>query len=744
MLAQTFDDDTAHEVFVDDGVDVGLVAQRVADAFAWIVRAVHDSTRPLRTSVEAAGGVDANPSLQASREAASLCMIEHREGAAARARASDVVDSAFVGADEQVVVGAGHRSIVARIAGEQQRCPVAADAVLGETAAMSASPAVASSDLSARKDPELVWRETTYVSPAQQAQLTVRAVVMGMLIGGVMCLSNLYVFFKTGWSLGVTLTACIIAFGVFKGLQAVGVRPLGALENNALTTVASGAGFMTGGGNMAAFGALLMVTTLRPDTVPLMAWFAVIAAMGVFVAIPIKRQLVNKEALPFPTGTATAETLRSLHGAGSDGAAKSKSLLGAGVFAAIITLLRDLKAIPASLSFPGTLGGLPLAQWTIAFKTEVVLLGAGALMSFRTGWSLLLAAFLTYVVLAPSLLENGLIAEASYKTIVGFTLWPGAALLVSSGLTSFLFDWRSVLRSFSGLTAIFKKKSAVVDDDRDPLRDIEAPAWWFPLALIVLGPVIVLLMSLLFQIPWWAGAVAVPLSVLMGFVAARVTGETDVTPTKALGPVTQLVFGVITPGNLSGNIMSANVTGGIGLHAADLLTTLKTGWLLGANPRHQLYAQLFGVVAGAIVIVPAFNLLIPDPSVLGGEMWPAPSCVVWAGVSKAFAGGLSALSFEAKIAAAIAAVLGVTMALMEKLAPKSIVKFLPSPSGIGIAMVIPGSNAIAMFIGSLVADQLRRRRPVLHERYTVAVASGLIAGESLMGIAVIAWGLIFS
>ena len=611
----------------------------------------------------------------------------------------------------------------------------------------SAAAFALSPDVDPSIDPERVWRDTVYVPPENGAQLTIRAVVVGMLIGAVMCLSNLYVFFKTGWSLGVTLTACIIAFGVFKGLAAAGARPMGALENNALTTVASGAGFMTGGGNMAAFGALLMVTTLRPDTLPLMAWFAVIAAMGVFVAIPIKRQLVNKEALPFPTGTATAETLKSLYSEGGDGAAKSKSLLAAGLFAATITALRDFfKVLPATINLPGTLAGLPLLKWTIALKTEVVLLGAGALMSFRTGWSLLLAALLTYVVLAPALLENGVLTDVSYKAIVGFTLWPGAALLVSSGLTSFLFDWRSVLRSFSGLAALLKKKdaNAALDEDRDPLRDIEAPAWWFPVALLVLGPVIVLLMSLLFQIPWWAGVVAVPLSVLMGFVAARVTGETDVTPTKALGPVTQLVFGVITPGNLSGNIMSANVTGGIGLHAADLLTTLKTGWLLGANPRQQLYAQLFGVVAGAIVIVPAFNLLIPDPSVLGGEMWPAPSCVVWAGVSKAFAGGLSALSSQAKIAAAIAAVLGVTMALMEKLAPKSVMKFLPSPSGIGIAMVIPASNAIAMFIGSFVADQLRRRRPDLHERYTVSVASGLIAGESLMGIAIIAIGLLFA
>ena len=99
--------------------------------------------------------------------------------------------------------------------------------------------------------------------------MTVRAVVLGMLLGGVMCLSNLYVFFKTGWSMGVTITAAILAFALLRLLAALrlSTRPLTALENNALTTVASGAGYMTGGGNMAAFGALLMLTPLRPDTV---------------------------------------------------------------------------------------------------------------------------------------------------------------------------------------------------------------------------------------------------------------------------------------------------------------------------------------------------------------------------------------------------------------------------------------------------------------------------------------------
>lgn len=555
-----------------------------------------------------------------------------------------------------------------------------------------------------------------------------------------MCLSNIYVFFKTGWSLGVTLTACILAFALFRILHAARVakKPLGALENNALTTVASGAGFMTGGGNMAAFGALLMVTTVRPDPVLMIAWFAVIAALGVFAAIPIKRQLIDEEQLAFPTGKATAETIASIHAAGEGGGSrKARSLAMAAGLAALLAFLRDAKAawmpfnVPGAINVPLTLAGRALKDWTLTLKTELVLVAAGALMSFRTGWSLLLGGLLTYASLAPWLLAHGMIKDVGYKAIVAWTLWPGAAILVGSGLTSFAFDYKSVARAFSGLGALLGGKKKVAAPEGD-----ECPDWWFPAGFLVLGPVVVALMAWLFRIPLWAGAIAVPLAVLMGFVAARVTGETDVTPTKALGPVTQLLFGVLTPGNLSGNIMSANVTGGVGLHAADLLTTLKTGKLLGASPRQQARAQLFGVAAGALVVVPAFNLIIPDPSVLGTDAWPAPSCLVWAGVSKAFAGGIGALDGSARIAIVVGLLLGAALSVLEKVVPKRHLGYVPSPSGLGIAMVIPGSNAIAMFLGAAIAEGMRRKRPEAAEALVVPVSSGLIAGESLMGIAI--------
>jgi uncharacterized oligopeptide transporter (OPT) family protein len=405
------------------------------------------------------------------------------------------------------------------------------------------------------------------------------------------------------------------------------------------------------------------------------------------------------------------------------------------LFSGAIKVLNALKVLPAMVGFPFMLRGVPAGQWTLGVEMSVLLVGGGMLMSFRVGWSLLLGAAVNYALLAPLMVGAGVIPDAvSYKGIFSWSLWPGAAILVSAGLLSFAFEWRTVARSFQELGLIFRRGRAGAEQDE--LSKVECPAWWFPAGFALLGPVVAYLCWRLFEIPWWAALAALPLSVVMGFIASRATGEMDVTPTKALGPVTQMLYGAAVPGNIVANVMSANVTGGVGLHAADLLTDLKSGFLLGANPRQQFMAQMFGVVAGAAVVVPVFNLLVPTPDVIGSAEFPAPAAQVWAGVSRVMVNGLSGMHPAARTAALFGVAVGVVLAVGDRFLPKSAKAFWPSAAGVGIAMILPFSNSFGFFLGTAIAALVRRRGSEKAKGLVLPVGAGFIAGESLLGVAV--------
>src|ERR1700733_5431757 len=143
--------------------------------------------------------------------------------------------------------------------------------------------------------------------------------------------------------------------------------------------------------------------------------------------------------------------------------------------------------------------------------------------------------------------------------------------------------------------------------------------------------------------PVWQSAIAVALSFVLALVACRVTGETDTTPVGAMGKVTQLAFGALSPGNVNVNLMSANIPAGPPTSSADLLPDLKSGYLLGANPRQQFIAQFSGIFVGTIVSVLTFAVLVPDAQVLGTDQFPAPAAQTWSAVAIALGQGLSSL-----------------------------------------------------------------------------------------------------
>jgi uncharacterized oligopeptide transporter (OPT) family protein len=592
------------------------------------------------------------------------------------------------------------------------------------------------------------WLDNVYAGD-DAVQLTPRAVITGMLIGGLMSVSNLYVGLKTGWGLGVTITACIIAYAVFKFLEQVvpayRTRPFSTLENYTMSSAASAAGYMSSAGLVSAIPALYLTTGRTLEWWEIGLWLAALSMLGVFMAIPLKRQLINIDQLPFPSGIATAETLTSMHSEGGEAVVKARALFGAALLGAIVALWRDLVdgikaiagwAIPGEIPFgPGSIAHDLLARFTIGIEGSLIMVAAGAIMGLRVATSMLVGAVFFYGCLGPILVDQG-IAQPGYRGIVSWVLWPSTAMMVASGLLSFALKWRTVLRAFGGLGRLVG--GAAADHHDDPLARVEVPSSWFVAGTLASGTACVILGHWLFGITWWMGILAVLVTFFLSIVAARATGETDITPIGAMGKITQLMYGVVAPQNITTNLMTASITSGAASHAADLLTDLKSGYLLGGNPRKQTISQLFGVIAGTIVSVPAYLFVVQrDPAKLGSEAMPAPSAKVWAGVAELLVKGIDALPAGALLAIGVGVAIGIVLTLLEELGPKSWRPWLPSTTGLGIAGVIPAYNSFAMFAGALAAWLFARARPKDAETYTVPVSSGLIAGESLMGVAII-------
>jgi OPT family oligopeptide transporter len=638
-----------------------------------------------------------------------------------------------------------------------------------------AAPIEALKDPADESDPEKYWLEHVYQGDVPQ--LTVRAVVGGLFLGAFMSFSNLYVALKTGWLLGVAITACILAFSLFRGGLKLGIfktEPT-ILEINCLQSTASAAGYSTGATLASAFSAYLMITGHQVPMVYTMPLVFFLAMLGVFVAVPMKRTMINHEQLPFPSGTAAAETLRSLYSKGSESAEKARSLFWAMGFGALLGWMRDgmqgvteklekaksglatlssFVTLPNFVQFPAFVRrsetyqrfsvAFDHAGYGFALEASTLLIAAGAIMGFRSACSMFLGAVINYGVLAPWMHHwsyagadgqvHHVIEKLGYRGIVSWSVWPGVSMMTTAALLNFALQGKTIARAFSGLTSIFRKKRETTAQE-DLLASIELPTSWFVIGFGLSALGCIVLNVLAFHISAWLVALAVLISFVLAIVACRATGETDTTPIGALGKITQLTYGVLIPQNMAANLMTANVTASVAASSADLLMDLKSGYLLGANPRRQFLAQFFGVFAGTLVAVPVFYYLVPTPAAIGNDRFPAPSAQVWKAVAELLTNGVHSLHETAIWAIAIGGAVGILLTLIERRFVR-LRPFLPSPTGLGLAFVIPCWSCVSFFIGGVARWAWERRDRAQSDRYVIAIASGLIAGESIMGVGV--------
>ena len=612
-------------------------------------------------------------------------------------------------------------------------------------------------------------------------ELTFQVIVISIFLGFLMISFNIYMGLKTGWGEGGSIIAVILGFAVMKALG----RKYSTLENNATQTFASAAGSL--GNIVNVIPALILlaesgVIERGPTFMEVLLWVFFTSFLGVFFAIPLRRQMLVIDQLVFPTGTAAAQTIEAMHATGDEAMAKAKMLGGIGLGSALITLAQNFLHWPAhAIVFPfakiKTFGGIALSKLTFATAVSPMMFGAGFLVGPRVGTSLLIGGFAAFGIMAPLVIEAGIAEDIArnllrpenrelcgamfdgkasmdeavfaakckslaqlqagnyYSLVVKWTMWPGLGIMVASGLTATLTKWRIVLSALKSLVRPTGGES--------PIAHLEFPTKGWVAGLIFSTIGVCGMLQLTFGVPWYFGLIAVALSFILAVIAVRATGETDINPVGAMGSVTQIAFGTLQSATMgganmvgaitTGNLMTGGVAAGGASEAADMMQDLKTGWLVGATPKKQVYAQLLGVTIGSVFCAAIFWVLI-QAAPIGSETWPAPAAITWSGLAQMMAQGSSALPAGAITALIVGIVIGIAITLVQEQAPASIVRWMPSAVGLGVAMVVPYQYCVSIFLGSMLYLVIKLKNPAWILAFAGAVGAGGIAGEGLAGV----------
>ncbi len=631
-------------------------------------------------------------------------------------------------------------------------------------------------------------------------ELTARALITGVLLGGLLSVCNVYLGLQLGFGVGMSIAGAVLGYGVWTGLQGVSggrIRAWGMLENNINQTACSSGAAVASAGLVASIPALTLVTGRVLPWYWLALWVFSVCLVGIVVALGLRRQMLDVSQLRFPSGVASATLIRELHTRGRDAVRRVLMMVAAAIVASgygIWAFLRSFSALP----IPGNVAGYSLSNLGIALNPSPLFIGIGGLVGLRTAASLLAGSVLAYAVVAPPLLRSQTIelttsaslerlpagvalartgqsglqydatrgrlqwtgvmttderdrlqqqspsaaylhavdtlfkgsqpgaARPSFGQLRNWMVWPAAVLMVIASLVSAVLAWRSARAAIGDLRGGSRCASDVTRTTYVVLLLI---------ALVLSAG----LQSLLFGIPIWAGAMAVVVTFALALVAARVTGESGITPVGQMGKVSQLTFGALLPAQPAANLMAANVTGGAASQCGDLLHDFKCGRMLGAAPRAQAFAQICGALVGAVVGSLAYCLLVPDPQqqLLTAKM-PAPAVATIKAVAELFQYGFAALPRGTVTAMCGAAAVGLTLPLLERFLPRRVGVFLPSAASLGFGFVLPVSVTLTIFIGGLLATVLQRLVGENRRQVLIVVWTGLIAGATLtrFGVAV--------
>ncbi|KAG1733730.1 OPT oligopeptide transporter protein-domain-containing protein [Suillus lakei] len=608
--------------------------------------------------------------------------------------------------------------------------------------------------------------------PVEDRQLTVRAVLIGCILGGVIAASNIYIGLKTGLAFSSSLFGAILGYAILKPLSkfaptVLGGGYFGPKENNICQSAATSAGslgliFTTG--IPAAYQLGLLGAQPKDDIGRLFTFSICCAFFGLSFSQPLRKFYILKLKLVFPLGVAAAHTIQSLHvGRNAEVVAgkKTRALIYAFIGAVLLRIVSEFAPgllwdwhIFYTLNRIGWTSAIAAESWGWYWEWTPSLIGVGMITGVNASYSVLGGTFLAWGIIGPAIVAQGLaFGVVANKAIPGYMnymsmnltdpinhpsprywmLWPGTMILICASLAEVGCNGKSLylgMRPALGtLLQWFSKPSLEDDDVVDPVPEHErVPLWAWSSLLVISVIVTCIVMKVQFGQNVGVTLLAIIFAFLFSLMGCESEGRTSMNLVTSAGNASQLIFG----GLASGQNYAAT---------GHMVQDLKTTHLLRSSPRAVFVAQLFGSVVSIVIsasLYVVFSTAYPCINDLTQTTcaFSVPEVQAWRAVAVAVSSKTLPIppsSGYTAIALGLTAILSVVAKYT--VVPPRYHDFIPNFNALAIGLMLNvGSYPLALFSGATLAFFWRRKHFDNYQIYCYPVAAGLIAGEGVGGI----------
>jgi putative OPT family oligopeptide transporter len=616
-------------------------------------------------------------------------------------------------------------------------------------------------------------------------EFSIAAVLLGLVMTVILGAANAYLGLRAGMTIAATYPAAIIGMAVLKLLKGT------ILEENIARTVGSI-------GESIAAGAIFTIPAFVISGswqnfgsveayVRSSALMIVGGLLGIFFVTLLRRVMVNDPDLPFPESVAAAE----IHKAGQTGGGAAKNLFVAMGAGAVVYLLGALKVFSASKEFIINVGEIGKSVIRLGIAKTAPTLKAGGVATF-SGPAVSPAYLGVGYIIGPELgalnFAGGLLAWGLFVPLFMYTLGPefiaNHAPHDASGVAQPLdwsaqavLVWKFIVRPIAvggmlvgAANTLFKMRKSLATGIKRSISDLKKTAAGpsgspgdgdeqtgrldrdINIKLVGLGLVMVVLAMVAVYF-WFSGnivasVVAAVVMAITGFFFGAVSGNLVGTIGSSNNPISGLtlstliiaallmvVIGVSGPTGVVAVLGVASVVCVSSAVAGEMLQDLKVGHLLGGTPWKMQVGDILGViVAGGAMFFPLYILhsanIAEGGTGFGDKALPAPQAGLMAGLAQGIVGGEMAWPLVV-----VGIIMGLSLVMVK----------VKSPMLVSVGMYLPLETTFAIFVGGIVrwiTDQVAKKRQLNEaqrartENAGVLVASGLIAGEALMGLVV--------